>query len=54
MARLYGRTGLQAVRDWEARHLGTLRELLAAQEQFNLMVVGAIDDLKKGLSDKAS
>ena len=52
--RLYGRNGLQYVRDWEANHLDVLEKLFVAQQQFNLMVVAAIDALRKDLADRSS
>ena len=51
---LYASSNLYALRDWEKDRLDALERVLVAQQQVNLMVVAAIDDLRKDLADRAS
>ena len=54
MPGLYASRNLYGLRDWEYPRFYTLEKLLVAQQQFNLMVVAAIDDLRKDLADRSS
>ena len=51
---LYAGGSLYPLRDWEKARVAALEKMFEAQEQFNLMVVAAIDALRKDLADRGS